>query len=180
LTPTIADYDHLPPLAEIIPLSVRGSRLFLLSPDQSGSWLVPCTGGAHPEHSVARVLVDAGLHARVVHSTSWRHEKGRLVLTYVACLDEEPMTHSPLAAREVCRQSMARGTPTSAPERITFGQVVEHGLHHLAWLVGHDRAVRNSLTGAWIRALSPYVNGQAVDQVSQRDLRIITLPSSSP
>ncbi len=47
--------------------------------------------------------------------------------------------------------------PQSRPREIAWGQVVEHGLRHLAWLVRDDPVVAAELPPPWVSALAGYV-----------------------
>ncbi len=55
------------------------------------------------------------------------------------------------------RMDLARTGTTSAPNAIAAGQVLEHGLRHLAWLAKEDPTVRSALNDEWHRVLSNYV-----------------------
>jgi hypothetical protein len=56
----------------------------------------------------------------------------------------------------VDRADLARGHATAAPVAVATGQVLEHGLRHLAWLVQDDPAVAGQLAGPWTAALAGY------------------------
>jgi hypothetical protein len=105
---------------------------------------------------VREELAAAGLRPRVVHSTSWRQEQRRLIVTYLAILDRPDAAIGRLVVRRVERAPLAIGTATAAPARICQDQVVEHALRHLSWLTGHDRAVRDALPPAWSPTLKAY------------------------
>ncbi len=112
--------------------------------------------GREPAELVMAALERYALRPIVVHSTSWRAEPGRIILTYVAAV-EDPEPLSPfLAAEPVGRVALARGEATAAPEAIAEAQVLEHALRHLSWLVRDDVAVREAL-GPWRPALEGYV-----------------------
>jgi hypothetical protein len=55
------------------------------------------------------------------------------------------------------RAALARSGATSAPASISFEQVLEHGLRHLAWLVNDDDVVRSRLNDDWKRVPTTYV-----------------------
>jgi hypothetical protein len=96
-----------------------------------------------------------GLKPLLVHSTSWRHEAGRLVLTYVAAV-ESPGSRSPFLADEVVqRAELARGDALGPPPQIQVVQVLEHAFRHLAWLVKDDAVVGETLQ-AWAAFLERY------------------------
>jgi hypothetical protein len=90
-----------------------------------------------------------------VHSTSWRHEGGRLVLTYVAAV-EPPVEFGPYLTDEpVVRAELARGDAFGPPAEIDVFQVLEHAFRHLAWLVADDAVVTQQLHD-WVRFLDRY------------------------
>ena len=55
----------------------------------------------------------------------------------------------------VTRAQLARGRATGPPAEVHLSQVVEHGLRHLAWLVGGDEVIHEALAD-WSRTLSHY------------------------
>ncbi|GAA4987776.1 hypothetical protein GCM10023205_68290 [Yinghuangia aomiensis] len=81
----------------------------------------------------------------VVHSTSWRYERGepRVVLTYVVAPDPDPTRPS----RLVEGVGIARGDSAAcpAPERVAAGEVAAHALRHLAFLEASDPVVRDAV-----------------------------------
>ncbi len=116
--------------------------------------------GWGPGHQPGELVVQAagryGLVPLVVHSTSWRHEADRLVLTYLAVVEPPSSVHPYLADEPIGRTDLARGDALAAPTSIDVDQVVEHGLRHLSWLVRDDPAVNASLA-AWRSTLEAYV-----------------------
>jgi hypothetical protein len=79
----------------------------------------------------------------VVHSTSWRHLPGEIVLTYAVCPDPEPwLPATGLPSPEVARGS-APATPS--PERVEVAHVAAHAIGHLEFLVARDPVVREAL-----------------------------------
>lgn len=97
-----------------------------------------------------------GLEARVLHSTSWRHDGEHVVLTYLAVVDPPARVDENLTPEAVCRTDLARGAATDAPASIQVDQVVEHALRHLAWLLGDDPAIAAALPD-WPLLLDDYV-----------------------
>lgn len=96
------------------------------------------------------------MHAEIVHSTSWRYERDRLVLTYLAIL---PGAAAPAGfeAQQVARAELARGSARGAPVSIGVGQVVEHGLRHLSWLSRDDPVIKAELSLDWLELVGRYV-----------------------
>jgi hypothetical protein len=112
--------------------------------------------GREPAELVLAAVARYELRPIVVHSTSWRSEPGRIVLSYVAAV-ETPDARSPfLVAEPIARADLARGDATAAPTSIGTVQVLEHALRHLSWLVRDDPAVRVAL-GAWRPDLDVYI-----------------------
>ena len=96
------------------------------------------------------------LNAIVVHSTSWRHEEGRVILTYVAAIEPPgDLARDSLLPVPVRRAELARGGATTAPAVIGVEAVIEHALRHLSWLVRDDPAVMTALAG-WKTALTDF------------------------
>jgi len=91
----------------------------------------------------------------LVHSTSWRRGRGGVLLTFAVVIDEDQAGE--LAAVPVERAALARNTATEAATRILPTQVIEHALRHMAWLAKEDAAVREKLSGDWLKALEGYV-----------------------
>ena len=145
-----------PPLYEILPLYLDGSRPGLLRPAGLPSWKVATTA-ATPGEAVGDQLAERDLAADIVHSTSWRYEDGRLVLTYLAVLGPSPAVPAGFEAVSVGRADLARGSAHDAPSAIDVAQVVEHGLRHLSWLSRDDEVIRTALTQGWLALVAGYV-----------------------
>lgn len=91
----------------------------------------------------------------LVHSTSWRYEGARLILTYVAAVQAPTEVSEWLADEPVRRADLARGDAMGAPVAIDVAQVLEHAFRHLAWLVKDDEAVNATLPD-WTEFLADY------------------------
>ena len=91
----------------------------------------------------------------LVHSTSWRRARGAVVLSFVVVNSESQAPE--LVGSPIGRAELARTGATSSPAAIASGQVLEHGLRHLAWLAKEDPTVRSTLTDEWHRVLERYV-----------------------
>ena len=141
---------------EVFPVGLRTGRLFWIKPIHADSLRVGMPASARPADVVLDVLKWYPLEPLVVHSTSWRHEEARIVLTYVAAITP-PRSLPPdsLVELPVHRAELARGEATAAPESIAVGAVIEHAMRHLAWLVRDDPAVGQAL-GAWREALAGF------------------------
>jgi hypothetical protein len=91
----------------------------------------------------------------LVHSTSWRLEDGRVVLTYVVAVERPQELNENLADEPVSRADLARGDAMAPPPAIGVSQVLEHAFRHLSWLVKDDDAVRVALPD-WVTFLDRY------------------------
>jgi hypothetical protein len=141
---------------EILAVGIRGSEVFWLKPVHAESLRVGLSRSAKPGEVVVEVLRGYPLVPRVVHSTSWRYEEGRVILTYVAVV--EPPGELPadsLIAEPVTRAEIARGSAMAPPPAIDVAAVLEHAFRHLSWLLRDDPAIAASL-GGWTRILGDY------------------------
>jgi hypothetical protein len=77
-----------------------------------------------------------GKGAQYAHSTSWRYEKGRTLLTYLVWVDGYKLENLP--SKRLFIPSVAcpasRGPLSPRPESICEAQVLVHGLRHLRYL----------------------------------------------
>lgn len=112
--------------------------------------------GREPAELVLAAVARYELRPIVVHSTSWRSEPGRIVLSYVAAVETPDALGPFLVAERIGRADLARGDATAAPTSIGTVQVLEHALRHLSWLVRDDPAVRTALA-TWTPDLDAYV-----------------------
>ena len=96
-----------------------------------------------------------GLAPMLVHSTSWRLDEGRLILTYVVAVEPPAALNENLLDEPVARADLARGDAMTPPPEIGVSQVLEHAFRHLAWLVKDDDAVRGALP-EWTTFLDAY------------------------
>jgi CRP/FNR family transcriptional regulator len=143
------------PAFEILPVRLEAGVLHLLRPTGSASWMVDSTPGRSAGELVGAALAAVGLAAAVVHSTSWRQQGGRLVLTYLAVLSE-PAVALGFEDAPMARVEIARGGTHGAPAAIDVGQVVEHGLRHLSWLSKDDPVIGPALTPEWLAKVADY------------------------
>jgi hypothetical protein len=108
-----------------------------------------------PGDIVANAARRYGLVPLLVHSTSWRLEAGRVVLTYVVAVERPSELNENLADEPVERAALARGDALKPPVEIGGTQVLEHAFRHLSWLVKDDDAVRAALPD-WMAFLGMY------------------------
>ena len=141
---------------EVLPVGLGDEGLYWLKPLHADSLRVGLPAAARPAEVVLDALKWYPLTPIVVHSTSWRHEEGRIVLTYVAVVEHpRELATDSLVALPVGRAELARGGATSAPQSIGVEAVLEHALRHLAWLVRDDPAVMQELA-TWKEALAGF------------------------
>ena len=141
---------------EVLPVGLSEGALFWMKPLHADSLRVGLPPSATPADVVLDVLKWYPLTPAVVHSTSWRHEEGRIILTYVAVVSP-PSSLPPdsLVAMPVRRAELARGEAMSAPKSIGVEAVLEHALRHLSWLIRDDPAVMTALAG-WQEVLAGF------------------------
>ena len=136
-------------------LALVAGELVLTGPCGAAPWYVEVAQDADPMAVVAAISRRNVGEPAVVHSTSWRHARGGVVLTFVVVFDAAAIDG--LATAPVRRHELARGEATTAPRQILAGPVIEHGLRHLAWLARDDAAVAAALPVGWLAALDGYV-----------------------
>lgn len=148
--------DFVAQTLEVLPIYLRDDSLFWMKPIHADSLRIGLGPRDTPANAVLDVLKWYPLEPVVVHSTSWRHEEGRVILTYVAVV--QPPSKLPpdsLVDLPVGRAALARGEAMAAPKAIGVDAVLEHALRHVSWLVKDDPAVMQTLTG-WRGVLAGY------------------------
>lgn len=133
----------------------RGDRILNLRPMHAPSLRLGWGPGSEPGAVVLEAARRYGLQPLVVHSTSWRHEQDRLVLTYLAVVVAPERQSEFLVEEPVGRSDLARGDALAPPVGIGVTQVIEHAFRHLAWLVVDDPAIARALPD-WAASLAPY------------------------
>jgi len=141
---------------EILPVGIRGSEVFWLKPVHAESLRVGLPRSAKPGEVVVEVMNGYPLVPRVVHSTSWRYEEGRVILTFVAVVEAPgELPSDSLIEVPVGRTEIARGDAMAPPQTIDVAAVIEHAFRHLSWLLRDDPAIAASLVG-WTKILGAY------------------------
>ncbi len=131
-------------------------KLELTGPCAAAAWYVELGATDHPVEVVERVARHAlGKNPLLVHSTSWRHDRDAVILSFVVVVDAADV--GAMQSVTIGRAALARSEATAAPKEIASAQVVEHGLRHLAWLAKDDPVVSHELSPAWKQALAGYV-----------------------
>ena len=151
--PGAADVEG-PVQAEVFVVWLHDGRIELTGPCGSAPWMLEIGAGEHPVDVVGRIVRDTIGEPMLVHSTSWRRDRDAVILSFVVVIEAELV--GSMASAPIGRSELARSTATAAPSAIAHGQVVEHGLRHLAWLVHDDPIVAAELPTAWASVLAGY------------------------
>lgn len=141
---------------EILTVELVDGAIHWLKPLHADSLRVGLPKSDKPGDVVLGVMAWYPLTPRVAHSTSWRYEEGRVILTYIVVV-EEPTHLAPdsLVAIPVARATIARGEAMAPPPAIGVAAVLEHALRHLAWLIKDDPAIAAALPD-WLDVLGAY------------------------
>ena len=151
----VSDDVEGPVQAEVFVVWLHDGSVELTGPCGSDPWMLEIGAAEHPVDVVSRIVRDVIGEPMLVHSTSWRRDRGAVILSFVVVID--PALVGSMASTPIDRAELARSEATAAPRDIAWGQVVEHGLRHLAWLVRDDPVVAAELPSAWVTALAGYV-----------------------
>ena len=140
---------------EVLIVALARDGAHLLHPIHADTLRIGWPPDRKPGELVLEAVQRYGLDPLLLHSTSWRHEEGRLVLTYVAAvvLPSERSHH--LAEEPVARTELARGDAFGPPPEIGVTQVIEHAFRHLSWLMKDDAVVGERLAD-WVTFLDAY------------------------
>lgn len=144
-----------PVQAEVFVVWLAGDHLELTGPCGPAPWLLEIGPTEHPVEVVTRVVRDVIGEPLLVHSTSWRRDRDAVILSFVVVIDRALV--GSMATFPIGRSDLARGEATAAPRDIATGQVVEHGLRHMAWLAKDDPVVAAGLPAGWRDLLADYV-----------------------
>lgn len=144
-----------PVQAEVFVVWLNGTQLELTGPDGAAAWLIQLGETDHPVEVVDRIVRDVIGPPLLVHSTSWRRDRGAVILSFLVAI--EPGLRGNMASRPIGRSDLARSGATAAPSVIGSSQVLEHALRHLAWLAQDDPVVAAELSEGWRSALADYV-----------------------
>jgi len=127
----------------------------LAGPCGPAAWYIEVGGDDDPMDLVRRLSTDLFGAPALVHSTSWRRDRGTVLLSFIVVIRDEQAPQ--FEAVPISRAVLARGTATDAPSGVRAEQVIEHGLRHLSWLAADDPAVNEALTPGWRSLLAGYV-----------------------
>ncbi|HEX9035640.1 MAG TPA: hypothetical protein VF808_01465 [Ktedonobacterales bacterium] len=141
---------------EILTVEVVDGEIRWLKPIHADSLRVGLPISGKPGEVVVGVMSWFPLTPRVAHSTSWRYEEGRVILTYIVVVEPpESLAPNSLVVIPVVRANIARGEAMAPPTAIDVNAVLEHALRHLAWLVKDDATIAAALPD-WLAVLSAY------------------------
>jgi hypothetical protein len=143
------------PSLEAIVLSLDGDGILHVSPHGRETVRAPWDPDLDPTEAIVDAVASLGLAPLMVHSTSWRIVRRKLLLTFLVVVEPPSQLPDTFEVERVTRTELARGGPTAGPSDVHISQVVEHGLRHLAWLVAEDDAIHDALA-AWAGPLGEY------------------------
>jgi hypothetical protein len=162
--------DFKPHVAEIWPLAVDDLGIWLIS--GRDAWRTgPVPSGSGADFEAKLELFDYGIVGDRVpwmHSTSWRDELPRLIVTFAAWvrpaggdLVRGTWRHAmPLTVAASEAVGPARPHPPAEPPVPTYFHVLMHALRHMKWLSdpAHDATSAAVLAsdGRWARHLAPF------------------------
>lgn len=157
---------------EVWPAAADEAGIWLLSDDAWRSGNVPSDGDPHWE--VERLLGDTA--TRVIHSTSWRTDGPRVILTYIAVVDTgDPLVRGEWPGAQPISRLLFRAAGKPYPHEATEPpvprdiDVMFHAVRHLAFLVDRDDAIRDALGDTWRRWLADLEPALAVMYTSERE-----------
>ncbi|HXY71096.1 MAG TPA: hypothetical protein VEM41_01005 [Actinomycetota bacterium] len=153
---------NVPWAADVVTQSLEPLFVYLgdggahhLRPIHAGTLRLGSRAGEQPGEVVLKAARRYGLVPLLVHSTSWRMDETRVVLTYVVVVEGPAELNENLLDEPVARADLARGDALGGVPEIAVIQVIEHAFRHLSWLVKDDEAVRAALPD-WVAFLERY------------------------
>lgn len=100
-----------------------------------------------PDHVVMQVALKE-MHGNtnllpehfVIHSTSWRFERGGIVLTYIVYSESFGFMNKPMKTLKLSDLEIAVGESIKKPRPAIIEEinVISHAIRHLSFLVQHD------------------------------------------
>lgn len=143
-------------LIELFPVYLSNGMPYVLIPGGEESWQFPMPG-SRPAHELVKSELSAyNLEGEIIHSTSWRQDREKLLITYLAVVRKPEKIPAGWEAFPVAATGLVRGGTTSPPENIPAGAVIHHAFQHLAWLFQTDPVVRKTLAESWEETLRPF------------------------
>lgn len=144
-----------PVQAETFVLRLRAGAPELAGPCGPAPWYIEIGPDDDPVEVVSRLCTNLIGRPLLVHSTSWRRDRGSVVLSFIVIVREDQALDHP--GIPIGRAELARSSATAAPIAIASAQVIEHGLRHMSWLIADDPTVRTVLPDGWRQVLAGYV-----------------------
>ena len=144
-----------PVQAEVFVLRLNAGVPELAGPCGPAPWYMEVGADDDPVEVVSRLARNLMGEPMLVHSTSWRRDRGTVLLSCIVVIADEQAPDLPGVA--LGRAELARSAATAAPRAVAAEQVIEHGLRHLSWLAKDDETVQRILPDDWQRVLSGYV-----------------------
>jgi hypothetical protein len=144
-----------PVQAEVFVLRMHSGVPELAGPCGPDPWYIEVGANDDPVEVVTHLSRNLMGDPLLVHSTSWRRDRGSVILSFVVVNRDDQAPD--LEGIPITRAELARGGATSAPSSIGSAEVLEHGLRHLSWLAGDDEVVRTTLSEDWKTVLRDYV-----------------------
>ena len=170
--------EHMGVIVEVWPVAADQTGIWLLSgQDALRSDRIPSDSEPHWE---VENLLGYGEKAALLHSTSWRIDGPRIVLTHMAVIATADLVRAdwpgamPIAAELL--PTVGNPAPHGAAEvpAPRYVDVLMHGLRHLRFLLDTDAGARGVLTGRWaqhLAAMEPALAGMYLSQETPAALR---------
>jgi hypothetical protein len=140
---------------EAVVLYLEDGGIKYLFPSGRETVRAPWDPDLDPHEAIVDAVAELGLTPFMVHSTSWRVVRQLVLLTFLVAVEPPGQVPDAYEVELVTRAELARGRATGPPPQVHLSQVVEHGLRHLAWLVGEDETIHAALA-EWSEALRAY------------------------
>ena len=141
---------------EVFPVFLSGGEPFVLVPDGEESWQFPMLNSGPAHDLVRNMLVSGSLKPEIIHSTSWRQDRQKLIITYLVVIRDPGKTPEGFETFPVVQSGIVRGGATSPPRNIPTQAVINHAFQHLAWLLQTDPVVHETLVEEWKEVLQPF------------------------
>lgn len=141
---------------EIWPVAADSVGLWLISgtePWRSGP--VPQDLGPRDEAQIVLDEHEVANSLHVIHSTSWRAERGHIMLTYIAAIKVSDLVREEWPAAVPVAPELAANVGKPAPTSPTgepiprYIDVLLHGIRHLRFLTYTDSPAREALGAQW-------------------------------
>jgi len=156
--------ENMPVTVEIWPVAADELGIWLVS--GGDAWRtapVPSDSGPHFEAQLELFGHGISRHAvTLMHSTSWRADGPRLILTYMVVIRADDLVRGmwrdalPVTAQAAEMVGPARVHAAAAAPEPSYWHVLMHGLRHLKFLTETDDTAQAALGEVWARHLAPF------------------------